>query len=398
MDISRSGSKGLIREINESLVLRHIRSEPGLSRTEIARRSGLSLPTVSGITAQMLASGLLEERDGGRVARGRPPTLLSLRAASGRVVGIKLTETHVVAVLTDLQARVVARAEVETMSTAVSAVVDAIAQAVDSLRPSAAGAPIHGIGLGMAGVIGGGGLVHHATYANWGEIDLAAAIEQATSLPALVDNDVNCLVAHEQWFGAGRGVANFAVISVGRGIGLGLVMGNQLQRGARGGAGELGHVKVSATGPACVCGGQGCLEAQAALPAIAARLSAQLGRPVGPAAALDLLDAGAGAAVDAFTTAGLMIGRATGNVINIINPGLVVLTGEALRTTGPLPAAFEEGLAQTSFEPLRRNLTVVVEPLDEDAWAQGSASLLLGDLFTPRLRSGDEGRPSLAAG
>lgn len=398
MDTMRSGSKRLIREINESLVLRAVRSTTGVSRTEISRQSGLSLPTVSGITAAMLGRGLLEERDPGPVGRGRPPVLLALNARAGGVIGVKLTETHVIAVLTDLQAAVLARTTVDTASTAVTAVVEAMTRAVHALRPQAGDAPIYGIGVGMAGVVGRTGVVHHATYANWGEIDLAGLAEEATGLSTLVDNDVNALVAHEQWFGAGRGMSDFMVVSIGRGIGLGLVMNGQLQRGARGGVGELGHVKIVRGGPTCACGDRGCLEATSALPAIATRLARQIGRPLDATAVLDLADSGNEDATQELAAAGLSVGRAVGNVVNIVNPRLVVLTGEAVSTDNPIGTAFAKGLAETAFTPLHTDLDVVVEPLSDDAWAQGAASLLLGDLFTPRLQTTDTGRPSLAVG
>jgi predicted NBD/HSP70 family sugar kinase len=140
---------------------------------------------------------------------------------------------------------------------------------VRKLRPK--DGPLYGVGVGLAGVIDrAGGVVRHATYADWRDVDLAGLLEKRLGLPVVVDNDVNTLVANEQWFGAGRGVADMAVVSIGRGIGLGMVLDGRLYRGAAGGAGEFGHLKV-ADGPECACGGRGCLEAVIGGPAILTR-------------------------------------------------------------------------------------------------------------------------------
>ena len=109
-------------------------------------------------------------------------------------------------------------------------------------------------------------------------MDLAGLLTTRVGLPVVLDNDVNTLVANEKWFGAGRGVDDVAVVSIGRGVGLGLVLDGRLYRGSAGGAGEFGHTKVRPDGPVCACGGQGCLEALIGEPALRAQASAVLGR------------------------------------------------------------------------------------------------------------------------
>ena len=395
MQPMRAGSKALIREINAALVLGELRAEPLQSRTDLAKRTGLSLPTVSEIVAELLAAGIVEERATGRSGGGRRPVLLALKPDAGHVVGIKLTETHVIAVLTDLAATIVERRVTTVDRTTVEAVVTAVVDAVEHLRGKAT--HLYGVGIGMAGVIDrASGLVRHATYSDWHDVDLAGLVESRVGLPVVVDNDVNTLVANEKWFGAGRGVDDVLVVSIGRGVGLGLVLDGRLYRGAAGGAGEFGHTKV-ADGPDCACGGRGCLEALIGEPALRANASAVLGRTVDLDEAADLARAGNPALRAVFTTAGRLLGTAVGNLVNLLNPKLVVLAGEGTRVSDLFRADFDSALSLAVFDGLQRELEIVVDTWDDEAWAQGAAGLFLGELFQPNLRPDEAGRPSLTA-
>ena len=383
----RVGSKELIREINSSLVLAELRA--GLvSRTDLARRTGLSLPTVSEIVADLIARGVVEERETAVSGGGRKPVLLALKADAGFVIGIKVTETQVIAVRTDLNAGIVDRADAAVPADDVRTVVRVIAQVVRKLRPK--DGPLYGVGVGLAGVIDrASGVVRHATYADWRDVDLAGLLEKRLGLPVVVDNDVNTLVANEQWFGAGRGVADLAVVSIGRGIGLGMVLDGRLYRGAAGGAGEFGHLKV-ADGPDCACGGRGCLEAVIGGPAILSRT----GRATLEDAAA-VARGGDPAARAVFDEVGRILGTAVGNLVNLLNPKLIVLAGEGTRAGELILPGFDDALRTAVFDGLQRELEIVVDDWDDEAWARGAAGLFLGELFQPNLRPDEAGRPSL---
>ncbi|MDX6281356.1 MAG: hypothetical protein QOH03_2427 [Kribbellaceae bacterium] len=396
----RVGSKELIREINSSLVLGELRG--GLvSRTELAKRTGLSLPTVSEIVAELIGSGVIEERETGSSGGGRRPVLLGLKPDAGYVIGVKVTETRVIAVLTDLNAGIVERATVSVAGDDVASVVRAIAGVVKKLRAEASSrsgesggvrpSPVYGVGVGLAGVIDrANGVVRHATYADWRDVDLAGLLTKRTGLPVVVDNDVNTLVANEQWFGAGRGVSDVAVVSIGRGVGLGMVLDGRLYRGAGGGAGEFGHTKVVANGPLCDCGGRGCLEALIGEPAILAATNCTTIED-----AAELARSGDRAVKEVFDQVGRTLGTAVGNLVNLLNPKLIVLAGEGTRVSDLFLPSFEEALKLAVFDGLQRELDVVVDDWDDEAWAQGAAGLFLGELFQPNLRPDEADRPSL---
>lgn len=386
MRIDRAGNKGLIREINEALVLAELRGESLHSRADIARSTGLSGPTVTAITSRLIDRGLVEERATGASAGGRPPVLLGLRPRAGYVVGIKLTENRAVGVLTDLDANVVARADTALAFPTPGAVVAGIVSAVEALAPAGHGR-ILGVGLGMGGVIDRDeGTVRHATYFDWHNEPLANQLSEAIGLPVLIDNDVNALVASEQSWGAGRGVKNFAVVTIGRGVGMGMVLDGRLFRGSRGGAGELGHMKVVPEGPECECGGRGCLEAVMGEPALLGALAGELGRRVTVDEAGTMARGGDQRAARVFAQAGQHLGRAVGNVVNILNPNRLLLAGEGTHNLDLIMPAFRRALNETVFDGLQDGLSIHAEAWDDEAWARGAASLLLNELFEPKLR------------
>lgn len=394
----RTGSKHLIREINQAIVLNAVRAHGALSRTDIAQVTHLGLPTISAITAELIDVGLLYERSTGVSTGGRKPVLLALNAQAGHVVGAKITEEAAILVLTDLEATVVARRDVPLDAPEPEALVATLAEAVQALAPAAGGGPILGMGVGMAGVIDRGrALVRHATYFGWRDLPFGSLLERRLELPVVIDNDVNALTAAEQWFGAGRSAANFVVISLGRGVGMGMVLDGRLYRGAGGGAGEFGHMVVVPGGPRCACGKQGCLEALVGDPALVERASAALGAPVTIQEAIAGAHAGNTLLQSIFADAGRTLGMAAANAVNLLNPGLIVVGGEGTRAGALLMEPFAAALREHCFDGLYGDVTIVTEPWGDEAWARGAASLLLGELFEPALRPGQEDRLSLMA-
>lgn len=392
----RVGSKQLIREINQALVLNAIRTHGALSRTDIAQQTGLSLPTISDITAELIETKLLYERSTGVSTGGRKPVLLALNAQVGYAIGIKLTEETLTAVLTDLDATIIARQSAPIPGRTPEQITAAMGAVVHMLVPSAKGQPIFGVGVGMAGVIDRDrNLVRHATYFGWRNLPFAQILERQLDLPVIVDNDVNALTTAEQWFGSGRGVSDFLVISLGRGVGLGMVLDGRLYRGSRGGAGEFGHTTIVQDGPLCDCGKRGCLEALIGDPAITQRATAALGRETSVQEAVNGALDGDTALQSIFAAAGRTLGLAVANLVNVLNPALVIISGEGVRAGELVTVPFQRALHEHCFDGLDDELRVITEPWGDEAWARGAASLLLGELFQPAIRQGDQERPSL---
>jgi predicted NBD/HSP70 family sugar kinase len=169
-----------------------------------------------------------------------------------------------------------------------------------------------------------------------------------------------------------------------------MVLDGRLYRGAGGGAGEFGHTKVAADGPLCACGGRGCLETLIGEPAILTATNTSTIEQ-----AMELARGGDEAAREVFDQVGRTLGTAVGNLVNLLNPKLIVLAGEGTRARDLLLPGFDDALRQAVFDGLQRDLEIVVDDWDDEAWARGAAGLFLGELFQPNLRPDEADRPSL---
>lgn len=396
MAISSKGSRGLIRDINQSLLLNLIQAGGPISRADLARRSGLSPATVSGITSILVKDGLITEQTVGDSRGGRPPIMLALNPDAGYVVGVKLTEDNVVTALTDLNAQVRQRltlplGRVDTPEAAVEALGQAVAQL---LRTSGVNrAKLRGVGVGLAGIIdAAGGVLRYSPIFDWHNVPIRQMLHKRLRVPIYIDNDVNTLTMAEKWFGAGRGVSDFLVITVGRGIGMGIVVRDQFYRGSNGGGGEFGHIVLDPNGPLCDCGKRGCLEALASDPALVrdaqyAIEAGQLGGLTDHTPTIEgLIEAaqrGDAGARHIFAEAGRRLGMSIANLINILNPRLIVISGEGVRNGELMFGPMREWIQKLAVPDLLADVEIRIEPLGDDAWARGAASLVLHELFKP---------------
>jgi predicted NBD/HSP70 family sugar kinase len=393
----RSGNRRLIREINQALVLGIVRDRGPISRTDIAALAELSPATITDISGVLIDQGLIYEQEAGISTGGRRPILLSLNRQAGLVLGAKLTDREIITALIDLDGEIVDRQTASLNGDDPNHVVNVLSGLVDELRSRQAGRRIFGLGLGLAGVIDRRqGICRFSPYFRWHDVPLRHLLEERLSLPVVIDNDVNTLTLAEQWFGQGQGVADFLVITLGRGVGMGMVLDGRLYRGGNGGAGEFGHATMEIDGPVCDCGKRGCLEAFVSTPALLSRLQTAIGNELTFDDALDLARSGHPAATAIFTEAGRLLGLALSHLVNIFNPPLVIVGGEGAAAMDFVLAPLRETLQAHCFANFA-NLRLVVEAWGDDAWARGAAGLMIEELFRPTLYRGEESGASLVA-
>ncbi|MET7657092.1 ROK family transcriptional regulator, partial [Streptomyces sp. NPDC005486] len=319
-----------------SQIFTTVLSEGPLTRLELARRAGLSAAAVTKAVRPLIESGyLVEDADmQARPALGRPANLVRVDGGRALFLGLKLTGDEIYGVLTDLRCRTLLARHAPLTDRAPKAVLASTAELVRELLTEADGYGVRVMGLGIAvsgDVDRAEGVVRYSPFLEWRDVPLAELASTITGLPATVDNDVRALTVAEQWFGAGVGLSNFAVVTVGAGVGCGLVVHGRVVAGAHGVAGEIGHVTVDPNGPLCHCGNRGCVEAIAADPAILTRIREGTGVEVNDASeAVDLARRGDAHAREAYSRAGEAIGRGIATVANLLGPERVVISGEGL--------------------------------------------------------------------
>jgi N-acetylglucosamine repressor len=384
------GNRELIRAINRSSVLNTIRTMGPISRKEITKHTSLSAATITGITAVLIDEGLVFEKETGDSSGGRRPILLALNKQSRYMIGVKLSVDHITAALTDLEATVLNKRTVQLPSHDLQPTVEALGQVVTDLivNQEISKDKILGVGIGLAGIVDAeNGVLRHSPIYGWRDVPLVDLLQQQLDIPIFLDNDVNTFTLTEKWFGLGSGIDNFLIVTVGRGVGMGMVMNGSLYHGSRGGAGELGHTVIDPSGPLCACGKRGCLEAYASDPAMLnmaaeAYKRGELPQPVKTVEdLLSLAEQGNPAVQKIFRTAGSTLGQGIANLINIFNPELIILSGEGVRYGDHLFKPMREALQGLAMPGLIDDTQIVIDAWDDDAWARGAAGIVLEKLF-----------------
>jgi glucokinase-like ROK family protein len=385
-----TGNRDLIRAINRSHVLNAVKSYGPIGRAEIARRTGLSPATVTSISAKLIAQNLVLEKSAGDSSGGRPPILLVINPKGGYVVGIKLTETHAVCALTDLEAFILAKSSLPLSIHDPERVVDELARMVTTFirEQKIAKKQLLGVGVGLAGIIDAeNGILRQSPIYGWNNVPLRDMLQSRLHIPVYIENDVNTLTLTERWFGPGQGVDHFLTVTVGRGVGLGIVANGQFYRGQTGGAGEFGHITISPDGPLCACGKRGCLEAYVGDPALvrSAQDAAARGELPAPVQDVDellsLAQSGEPCAVRIFGEAGRILGMGIATLINLFNPKKIIISGEGTREGDFLFVPMKESIQQNTMPGLFDPDIIEIIPWGDDAWARGAAGLVLREVF-----------------
>ncbi|MDX3850132.1 ROK family transcriptional regulator [Streptomyces sp. AK02-01A] len=362
-----------------SLVFTTVLSHGPLTRLEIARRTVLSSAAVTKAVRPLMEAGYLIEgvAEDARPALGRPANLVRVDGGRALFIGVKVTGDEIIAVLTDLCCRVRVARHLPLKDRRPGPVLASITGLVQELLTEADGfgVQVRGLGLAVSGDVDrAAGVVRYSPFLDWRDVPLAELAATVTGLPVTVDNDVRALTVAEQWFGAGVGLSDFALVTVGAGIGCGLVVHGRVVSGAHGVAGEIGHLPIDPLGPPCHCGNTGCVEAIAGDSAIVRRVREVTGLPVTDSAgALELAHRGDPGAKEAYARAGEAIGRAIGAVVNVLGPQRVIISGEGLAAYDLFAEQIRDAFAASAFGTAAQ-CDVMTRPLPFEEWARGAAA------------------------
>ncbi|ACZ23054.1 transcriptional regulator/sugar kinase [Sanguibacter keddieii DSM 10542] len=348
-----------------------------ISRTELSRRLGLSPASLTRLSRTFLDSGILVEgpevSDG---AVGRPVKPLDVRVDARRFVGIKLTGEAALGVSTDLRADQTGSASSDLASTTLDGVLDAIERVVGALGGPAG---FDGIGVSLGGNVSDG-VVDRAPFLGWRDVDLRSALVDRLGIPTTVENDVVALTAAEHWFGAGRGSTDFAVLTIGAGVGYGLVVNDHVVRTADVGFGLLGHFPLDPTGPLCMDGHRGCSTAMLTTGSMCAQVSVALARQVTYDEVLLLAAQDHPVAREVVGSAVRSLGRLIAAITNIALVSTVVLAGEGVGLVEGRAAELEAAIA-ADRDPDGGPVRLVVDDSGFVPWARGAAAVAIQSSF-----------------
>ncbi|WP_245866503.1 ROK family transcriptional regulator [Oceaniglobus roseus] len=381
-----------------------VRAHGTMPRVDLARLLSVSPASVTAAANELLAAGFLEEvaatpREGDTL-RGRPPVALAVRPGRAFVAGIKLSTPKHTAVIHDFAGTPLAEITRRSASLILTPA-EVLAQAEELLDAALAQAglargDILKLGVGLPGFIeSGSGIALWSPLISAANLPLAAMLSDHLGLDVVIDNDANLVTLAELWFGDGRGVANFAVVTIEYGVGMGLVIDNRLYRGARGLGTELGHTKVQLDGALCRCGQRGCLEAYVADYALVREASTALSLVPNHVPPMQMLEslyreakAGNAAARSIFRRAGRYLAVGLGNVVNLFDPELILLSGERMRWDYLYADDVLAELQRSSIQVDRPSPRVEIHAWGDMIWARGAAVLAMSQVTSELLGPG----------
>ncbi len=358
----------------QSVAVAVLRHGP-IARAELARRLGLSSPSLTRLTKELIKARLVRERPAEqRAATGRPSLPLEINADAAHFVGIKIITGAVYAVVTTLSGAVITRRRIGTRARIPGTFLNRVAELIKELQ--AEDRRIRGVGVGIGGPVSDGSTVRHAYFLGWGEVDVGAILSASVGLPVTVHNDVKALTLAQHWFGSGRDCRSLAVITLGVGFGCALVINDALITGDRGISGEVGHWQLSANGPECNQGHRGCASVLLTSGGLASLVSETVGTPLGFEECVRLARDGDPAARVVFETSAYLLGRLCARIADLIAPERLVLCGEGIEF-----AIITEDVVRRGLVDHRSALAdpddLIMERLDFFDWARGGAALAI---------------------
>jgi glucokinase-like ROK family protein len=401
----QTGDHTVMRQMNLSAILHHLRENAPISRATLADMTGLNKTTVSSLVGELIDDqfvreiGLLKSSSAGRRA-----VLLTLNPHAGCMVSGEIGVDFISVIAADFASEIIWRHQDRIDPAMGQAAI--VERAIGLLRRAADEGqalcgPLLGAAVGVPGLVDQAtGVLLFAPNLRWEDVPVRAALQQAFDAPVFVDNEANLAALGEHYFGAARGYQEVLYVSAGVGLGGGVVHGGQVCRGVTGMAGELGHMTMDPDGELCNCGNRGCWETQVSQQALFRRIrqaidagqasclprlvNGDLGRLTVPAVTDAALD-GDAVALEALDAIGHRLGSGIASLVNALNPELVVFGGIlSLAWEFLLPAVTEE-MHRRALRWNREATQVVLARHGFDACVMGGVAVVLqGILREPR--------------
>lgn len=371
-----------------SEVFQLLRDGQPRTRAELAQLTGLARSTVTSRVDTLMKLGLIAPFGDATSTGGRPPSLFALNPGARVVVGADIGATHAIAILTDLSGAVLAEEREQlNISEGPDYVLGWLVRTVRGLLAAAGRTEpeLAAIGIGLPGPVehSTGRPINPPIMPGWDRYDVPAHVQKTFDVPVLIDNDVNIMALGEQRTNLAD-VSDLMFIKVATGIGAGIISGGQLQRGAQGTAGDLGHVRVArGAGVLCRCGNEGCLEALAGGPALAGILRETGARTQSSQDVVDLVRAGDTTAIQVMRQAGRDIGDVLAACVNLINPSVVVIGGSLAQAGEHILAGIREVVYKRSLPLATEHLRIVPSVSGERAGVLGASVMAVSHLLSP---------------
>ena len=392
-----TGKPELLKRINRNLIIKLIIKEGEVSRSQLARLTGLALPSVMRIVEGLVAEGLVEDLGKGDSTGGRKPTLIRLNADYMYIVGIEIAIESTI-VITNFKGE-----PIESWTSPQLGFIDpdellnTLLKQLEFMldEKKIDRKSIAGVGIGTPGTnFKHMHSVKRAIMKGWEDIDVLSWFSERTTYPIVVENVARTRTLSELWFGYGKELKNFLYVFVDQGVGVGIVQNGMIYKGASGVAGEFGHMSVDYQGRECYCGNKGCIEMYVSAGAIINAVDQLRTEPPENAPLKPLKDpvknptftevalrSDEPAVAEIMKDAGDLLAFGIANVVNFYNPEAVILGGIVPKMCPAVAKQVIEHMDAYIFNRSAMKIPVLVSKLENEKHCLGSIALVIDNCF-----------------
>ncbi|WP_182274876.1 transcriptional repressor XylR [Bacillus velezensis] len=375
MDIA---DQAFVKKVNQKLLLNEILKNAPISRAKLSEMTGLNKSTVSSQVNTLMKENLVFEIGQGQSSGGRRPVMLVFNKKAGYSVGIDVGVDYVNGILTDLEGTIVLdqhhHLECSSPEITKDILIEMIHHFIANMPQSPYG--LIGIGICVPGLIDKNQKIVFAPNSNWRDIDLKSFIQKKFNVPVFIENEANAGAYGEKVFGAAKNHDNMIYASIGTGIGIGIIINNDLYRGVSGFSGEMGHMTIDFNGPKCSCGNRGCWELYASEKALLTSLQTKE-KKVSTQDIIDLAHLNDIGTLHALQNFGFYLGIGLTNILNTFNPQAIILRNSIIESHPIVLHSIKSEVSSRVYSHLDNSYELLPSILGKNAPALGMSSIVI---------------------
>ena len=375
MDIA---DQAFVKKVNQKLLLNEILKNSPISRAKLSEMTGLNKSTVSSQVNTLMKENLVFEIGQGQSSGGRRPVMLVFNKKAGYSVGIDVGVDYINGILTDLEGTIVLdqyhHLECNSPEITKDILIDMIHHFIANMPQSPYG--LIGIGICVPGLIDKNQKIVFASNSNWRDIDLKSFIQKKFNMPVFIENEANAGAYGEKVFGAAKNHDNMIYASIGTGIGIGVIINNDLYRGVGGFSGEMGHMTIDFNGPKCSCGNRGCWELYASEKALIKSLKTKE-KKVSTQDIIDLAHLNDIGTLHALQNFGFYLGIGLTNILNTFNPQAIILRNSIIESHPMVLHSIKSEVSSRVYSQLDNSYELLPSILGKNAPALGMSSIVI---------------------
>jgi len=399
---SKQGKASSVKEINTKHILDIIRRYGPISRIEIADITGLTPATITNITSELIDNKLIIEGETGDSSGGRRPIMLKVRGDYYRVIGVYIGSKKIRIITSDLMANIKFKKEIKYDVENVT--IEYIKEILDKeiipiiSKYKSKKKEIIGIGVGIHGIVDSNqGISVMAPNLGWKNVNISELLYDSYGIPVFIDNNTRTMALGENWFGSGKNASSFFCLNIEYGVGGSFFINDKPINGNSFGAGEIGHTTVDINGEVCSCGNKGCLETVASVKALLKQAYEKYPdnknsaiykgkeitgvKDINPEDLYEAAKQGDELATSLIRKMGENIGIGIANIINILNPELVIINGEIISTGEILLKPIIDTVRKRGFANSVNSTGIVLSKLGNVAYLKGAVVLAAQHIF-----------------